>query len=134
VELHGFLSHLVKCNLDGRQYTVFGYHGKQVRDNIHAADIAAFAARFIAAPRPAAVYNIGGGKANSCSILEAFRMAEERTGKAMEWGYAPSPRAGDHICYYTDLRRIMADYPGWQPEISLDRTFDDLVAAHRGDR
>jgi len=130
VELHGFLSYLVKCNLEGRRYTVFGYKGKQVRDNIHAADVAAFIARFIAAPRPAAVYNIGGGKANSCSILEAFAMVAARTGRAMDWVYDEKARAGDHICYYSDLRRMEADYPGWTPEISLGETFDQIVAAH----
>jgi CDP-paratose 2-epimerase len=132
VELHGFLSYLVKCNLEGRRYTVFGYKGKQVRDNIHAADVAAFITRFIAAPRPAAVYNIGGGKANSCSILEAFQMVAERTGRPMDWVYSEKAREGDHICYYSDLRRMMADYPGWKPEISLGRTFDEIIAAHRG--
>jgi CDP-paratose 2-epimerase len=130
VELHGFLSYLVKCNLEGRRYTVFGYKGKQVRDNIHAGDVAAFIARFIAAPRPAAVYNIGGGKANSCSILEAFAMVSERTGKPMDWVYSEQARAGDHICYYSDLRRMMADYPGWKPEVSLGQTFDEIIAAH----
>jgi CDP-paratose 2-epimerase len=130
VELHGFLSYLVKCNLEGRRYTVFGYKGKQVRDNIHAADVAAFIARFIAAPRAAAVYNIGGGKANSCSILEAFEMVASRTGRAMEWVYDEKARAGDHICYYSDLRRMQADYPGWKPEVSLGETFDQIVEAH----
>jgi CDP-paratose 2-epimerase len=130
VELHGFLSYLVKCNLEGRRYTVFGYQGKQVRDNIHAADVAAFIGRFIAAPRPAAVYNIGGGKANSCSILEAFELVAARTGKPMDWVYDERARAGDHICYYSDLRRMQADYPGWRPEISLGETFDQIVAAH----
>ena len=129
VELHGFLSYLVKCNLEGRRYTVFGYRGKQVRDNIHAADVAAFIARFIAAPRPAAVYNIGGGKSNSCSILEAFAMAADRSGKPMDWVYDEKPREGDHICYYSDLRKIQADYPGWRPEVSLAETFDQIVAA-----
>ncbi len=130
VELHGFLSYLVKCNLEDRRYTVFGYKGKQVRDNIHAADVAAFIARFLDAPRSAAVYNIGGGKANSCSILEAFDMATNRTGRAMEWVYDETARAGDHICYYSDLRRMQADYPGWKPEISLGETFDQIVEAH----
>jgi CDP-paratose 2-epimerase len=130
VELHGFLSYLVKCNLEGRHYTVFGYKGKQVRDNIHAADVAAFIGRFIATPRPAAVYNIGGGKANSCSILEAFELVAARTGKPMDWVYDERARAGDHICYYSDLRRMQADYPGWRPEISLGETFDQIVAAH----
>ncbi len=131
VELHGFLSYLVKCNLEGRRYTVFGYKGKQVRDNIHAADVAKFIARYIDAPRPAAVYNIGGGKANSCSILEAFDIVAERTGLAMEWVYDEQPRAGDHICYYSDLRQMQADYPGWKPEVSLAETFDQIIDAHR---
>jgi CDP-paratose 2-epimerase len=129
VELHGFLSYLVKCNLEGRRYTVYGYKGKQVRDNIHAADVAAFIERFIAAPRPAAVYNIGGGKANSCSILEAFEMAASRTGKPMDFVYSELAREGDHICYYSDLRRIEADYPGWSPTITLAETFDQIVEA-----
>lgn len=129
VELHGFLSYLVKCNLEGRRYTVFGYKGKQVRDNIHAADVSRLIARFIEAPRPAAVYNIGGGKANSCSVLEAFAMAAERSGRPMEWTYDEKAREGDHICYYSDLRRVEADYPGWRPEISLAETFDEIVEA-----
>lgn len=131
VELHGFLSYLVKCNLEGRRYTVFGYQGKQVRDNIHAADVAAFIARFVANPRPAAVYNIGGGKANSCSILEAFSMVEERSGRPMDWTYDEKAREGDHICYYSDLRRIEADYPGWRPQVTLAETLDQVVAAWR---
>jgi len=129
VELHGFLSYLVKCNLESRRYTVFGYEGKQVRDNIHAGDVARFIGRFIEAPRTAAVYNIGGGRANSCSIREAFAMAESRTGRTMEWVYDTQAREGDHICYYSDLRKIQADYPGWRPEISLEETFDQIVAA-----
>ena len=131
VELHGFLSYLVKCNVEGKSYTVFGYKGKQVRDNIHAADVASFIERFVAAPRSAAVYNIGGGKANSCSILEAFAKVADRTGKPMRYEYSDEARAGDHICYYSDLRRIEADYPGWTPRISLDETFDQLVEGGR---
>jgi CDP-paratose 2-epimerase len=119
----------VKCNLERRHYTVFGYKGKQVRDNIHAADVSRFIARFIDSPRAAAVYNIGGGKANSCSILEAFALATERTGRPMEWTYDEKAREGDHICYYSDLRRMQADYPGWGPEITLDETFDQIVDA-----
>jgi len=129
VELHGFLSYLVKRNLEGRPYTVFGYKGKQVRDNIHAADVGRFIARFIEAPRKAAVYNIGGGRANSCSILEAFALVAERSGRPMTWTYDPQARAGDHICYYSDLRKIKSDYPGWRPEITLAETFDMLVDA-----
>ena len=129
VELHGFLSYLVKCNLEGREYRVFGYKGKQVRDNIHAEDVARFIARFIAAPRRAAVYNIGGGQRNSCSILEAFDLVAERSGRDMRWVYDEKAREGDHICYYSDLRRMQADYPGWSPEISLAETLDQIVDA-----
>jgi CDP-paratose 2-epimerase len=81
VELHGFLSYLVKCNLEGREYRVYGYQGKQVRDNIHSLDVARFMAAFVAAPRAGEVYNLGGGNANSCSILEAFELAGQLTGR-----------------------------------------------------
>jgi CDP-paratose 2-epimerase len=130
VELHGFLSYLVKCNVERRRYTVFGYKGKQVRDNIHSLDVAEFIARFIAAPKTAAVYNIGGGKRNSCSILEAFAMVADRTGIPMNWCYEDRAREGDHICYYSDLRVIMADYPGWEPKVSLNETISQIVAAN----
>jgi CDP-paratose 2-epimerase len=129
VELHGFLSYLVKCNLERRCYTVYGYKGKQVRDNIHSSDVASFVECFVESPRSAAVYNIGGGKQNSCSILEAFKMAEERSGKPMMWTYHEKAREGDHICYYSDLRKIVRDYPRWQPRVSLAETFDQLVDA-----
>lgn len=131
VELHGFLSYLVKCNVERRRYTVFGYKGKQVRDNIHSNDVARFIELFISDPRPAAVYNIGGGKGNSCSVLEAFEMVAERTGIPMVWEYSDKAREGDHICYYSDLRAMMADYPRWRPEISLAQTFDEIVDAER---
>jgi nucleoside-diphosphate-sugar epimerase len=123
------LSHLVKCNVEQRCYTVFGYRGKQVRDNIHSLDVAKFIARIIEAPRRAAVYNIGGGKANSCSVLEAFALVADRTGTPMNWTYDERAREGDHICYYSDLRQMMADYPSWEPRISLGETIDQIVAA-----
>jgi len=129
VELHGFLSYLVKANKAKKQYTVFGYKGKQVRDNIHSQDVAAFIARFIDSPREAAVYNIGGGKANSCSILEAFDMVGQATGIPMDYIYSDTARAGDHICYYSDLRKMQADYPGWKPEVSLTETVEQIAAA-----
>jgi CDP-paratose 2-epimerase len=131
VELHGFLSYLVKCNLEQKCYTVYGYLGKQVRDNIHSADVAAFIAEFVKAPRSAAVYNIGGGKANSCSIIEAFRIVEGFTGIPMRWTYADQARAGDHICYFSDLRRMRADFPNWQVRISLSETIGQIVEASR---
>src|SRR5476651_1097121 len=103
VELHGFLSYLVKCNLEGREYKVFGYKGKQVRDNIHSEDVAAFMFAFYEKPRSAEVYNIGGGRANSCSIWEAFKIAEQFSGKAQVFTYVDENRIGDHICYISNL-------------------------------
>lgn len=132
VELHGFLSYLVKCNLEEREYTVFGYKGKQVRDNIHSLDVARFIDAFIAAPRVAEVYNLGGGKANSCSILEAFATVEELTGKPMQWKYDEKNREGDHICYYSDLRKMRAHYPGWDITKTLRRTFEEIVESWEG--
>jgi len=129
VELHGFLSYLVKCNLTGREYTVYGYKGKQVRDNIHSEDVARFMARFCENPRAGAVYNLGGGKQNSCSILEAFEIAESFTGKKQRYVYSEENRAGDHICYYSDLRKMKADYPGWEITIGLQETIGQIVEA-----
>jgi CDP-paratose 2-epimerase len=127
VELHGFLSYLVKCNLEGREYKIFGYQGKQVRDNIHSIDVARFMHAFIEAPRSAQVYNIGGGKNNSCSILEAFKLAERFTGNAMRQTYLPENRIGDHICYYSDLSKMRSHYPNWNITISLEETIRQIV-------
>ena len=129
VELHGFLSYLVKCNLEGREYKVFGYKGKQVRDNIHSEDVARFMWEFCKAPRVAEVYNLGGGKANSCSILEAFSIAESFTGKKQTYTYVDENRIGDHICYYSDLRKMRAHYPAWDISISLPETIKQIVSA-----
>ncbi|WP_417749374.1 NAD-dependent epimerase/dehydratase family protein [Rosistilla oblonga] len=129
VELHGFLSYLVKCNLEGKPYTVFGYKGKQVRDNIHSEDVARFIAAFIETPRVAEVYNIGGGKANSCSILEAFQITQRFTGREQQYSYSDENRIGDHICYYSDLAKMRTDYPGWDITISLEDTIEQIVAA-----
>ena len=131
VELHGFLSYLVKCNLEGRHYTVFGYKGKQVRDNIHSLDVARFMAAFIAAPRVGEVYNLGGGKDNSCSILEAFAITAGITGKPQQYTYTDQHRAGDHICYYSDLRKMRAHYPSWDITKSLTTTIEEIVEAWR---
>lgn len=129
VELHGFLSYLVKCNLEGREYKVFGYKGKQVRDNIHSEDVARFMAEFIAVPRVAEVYNLGGGKNNSCSILEAFKIAESFTGQAQKYTYVEQNRIGDHICYYSDLRKMRDHYPNWGITQSLQETIEQIVLA-----
>jgi CDP-paratose 2-epimerase len=127
VELHGFLSYLVKCNLEGREYKVFGYKGKQVRDNIHSLDVARFMAAFVAAPRMGEVYNLGGGKANSTSVLEAFKLAESFTGKPQVYSYVDQNRIGDHICYYSDLGKIRSHYPSWDITQSLEETVRQIV-------
>jgi len=132
VELHGFLSYLVKCNLDQREYTVYGYKGKQVRDNIHSEDVARFVFEFYSNPRVAEVYNLGGGKGNSCSILEAFAITGAITGKEQVWSYVDQNRIGDHICYYSDLRKVKYHYPRWDITKSLHRTIEEIVEAwHR---
>lgn len=132
VELHGFLSYLAKCNLEGKEYVVFGYKGKQVRDNIHALDVARFMWAFIDKPRNGEVYNIGGGRSNSCSILEAFDMVARHSGKAMRWRYTDQNREGDHICYISDLRKMRAHYPSWDITISLDETVKQIVQSWHG--
>lgn len=131
VELHGFLSYLVKCNLEGREYRVFGYKGKQVRDNIHSEDVAAFIHAFVKSPRSAEVYNLGGGKDNSCSILEAFALAEKYSGRKQVHTYVDENRIGDHICYYSDLRRMKEHYPGWDITKSLDTIVSEIVDGWR---
>lgn len=129
VELHGFLSYLVKCNLEGKTYRIFGYKGKQVRDNIHSFDVAQFIEAFWRAPRSGEVYNLGGGRENSCSILEAFARAEAITKKPMQWEYVDKNREGDHICYISDLRKMKAHYPEWGVTKSLDHIFEEICAA-----
>lgn len=129
VELHGFLSYLVKCNLEGREYKVFGYKGKQVRDNIHSQDVASFIDAFINAPRVAEVYNIGGGRNNSCSIWEAFNITEGFTGKKQVYTYVDENRIGDHICYISDLSKMKNHYPNWDITISLEDTIKQIVEA-----
>jgi CDP-paratose 2-epimerase len=135
VELHGFLSYLIKCNLEGRTYRVFGYKGKQVRDNIHSHDVVAFIQRFIAAPRSGEVYNLGGGQPNSVSILEAFALISEISGQAMNYDYVDQNRSGDHICYISDLTKLKSHYPGWKITKSLHTTFEEIHQAwHRRTR
>jgi CDP-paratose 2-epimerase len=129
VELHGFLSYLIKCNVTGTRYNLYGYKGKQVRDNIHSLDVARFIAAFIAHPRAGEVYNIGGGRSNSCSVLEAFKKIEGISGKPMIYEYQEQNRAGDHICYISDLRKMKAHYPGWNIQKSLDDIFQEIHAS-----
>jgi CDP-paratose 2-epimerase len=127
VELHGFLSFLAKCNLEEREFKIFGYKGKQVRDNIHSHDVARFIHAFIEKPLPGEVYNIGGGKDNTCSILEAFQLVEKYSGKQMTYSYVETNRIGDHICYYSDLTKMRKHYPAWDISISLEETMQQIV-------
>lgn len=127
VELHGFLSYLMKCNLEEKEYKVFGYKGKQVRDNIHAEDVAAFMFEFCSRPRCGEVYNLGGGKDNACSILEAFELAAGCTGKKQRYTYVDQNRIGDHICYYSDLRKMKTHYPQWTIRKSLPTIFEEIA-------
>lgn len=125
VELHGFLSYLVKCQVQQQHYKVFGYLGKQVRDNIHAEDVARFIAAFIEQPRCGEVYNLGGGKDNACSILEAFALVEDVTGCKAKYEYLDQARRGDHICYYSDLSKCREHYPQWD----ITHRLKDIIAA-----
>lgn len=129
VELHGFLSYLIWCNLHEKEYRVFGYKGKQVRDNLHSLDVARFIFEFIQNPRPGEVYNLGGGKDNSCSILEAFEFIRALSGKPQRYTYIEENRNGDHICYYSDLRKIKTHYRQWDITRSLESIFEDIYRA-----
>lgn len=128
-ELHGFLSYLIKCTVSRRHFRIYGYKGKQVRDQIHSRDVIAAFDSFINNPRPAAVYNLGGGRQNSASVLESITMVEKRVGIALDWEYVDENREGDHICYISDLRHLEADYPGWKLTASLDDIIDESVEA-----
>ena len=131
VELHGFLSYLIKCNIIGKKYTIFGYKGKQVRDNIHSYDVSKFIEEFIKAPRIAEVYNIGGGRDNSVSILEAFDLIASISGKEMVYEYSDQNRAGDHMCYISDLSKMKAHYPNWDITKDLKTTFEEIYIASK---
>ena len=126
VELHGFLSYLIKCNLTRKLYTVFGYKAKQVRDNIHSVDVASFISQFIEAPRIAEVYNLGGGKTNSISMLEAFKLIEDISDIKMNYEYSEKAREGDHIVYYSSLEKIKSHYPKWEITKDLNDIFSDI--------
>ena len=129
VELHGFLSYLIKCNLEGKKYNIYGYKGKQVRDNIHSLDVARFVEGFIQNPRSAEVYNLGGGRNNSCSILEAFEKVEKITGKPMNREVFEKGRVGDHICYISNLSKCREHYRNWNITKNLDDIFQEIVDA-----
>jgi CDP-paratose 2-epimerase len=127
--LHGFLSYLVKCAVTGKKYTVFGYAGKQVRDNIHSYDLVNMFWNYFQNPRPGEVYNAGGGRHSNCSMLEAIRMCEQRTGRSMNWEYSDQNRAGDHIWYVSDVRKFQAHYPDWSYTYDISRIIDEIFAS-----
>ena len=129
VELHGFLSYLVRTAVEGRTYRIFGYGGKQVRDNIHSYDVARFIHCFADRPGVAEVYNIGGGRGNSVSILEAFEWVRALTGHEMKHEYVDRPREGDHVCYISDLRKAREHFPEWDVTRSLPVIFEEIYRA-----
>ena len=128
-ELHGFLAYLVRALKEERTYRICGYKGKQVRDNIHSYDVCTAFEAFYETPRVAAVYNLGGGRDNSVSILEGIARLRELTGVTLVTEYADEPRRGDHICYISNLTRFRTDYPGWALTRSLDDIFKELAGA-----
>lgn len=130
-ELHGFLAYLMQCTATGRRYTIHGYKGKQVRDNIHAADFVAAIWAFAQAPRPGSVYNIGGGRFANCSMLEAVALCEEIAGRALARTYAEAPRIGDHIWWLSDMAAFARDYPGYRPTRGIDDMLRDIHASGR---
>jgi CDP-paratose 2-epimerase len=119
VELHGFLSYLVHVAVTGKSYTIYGYKGKQVRDQIHSHDVIRAFEAFAASPRPGEVYNLGGGRENAASVLECIQLIEEISGYRINWTYQEQHRIGDHICYISDLRKLRNHFPGWSISYSL---------------
>jgi len=130
-ELHGFLAYLAKCVVEGRHYRVFGYKGKQVRDNIDASDVCRLIERFYDAPRRGDVYNIGGGRSNSVSMLEAIAKLESIAEAKLSWEYVEDNRSGDHICYISDLTKLRDHFPGWDVTVELDQMLQDIVRVLR---
>lgn len=129
-QLHGFLSFLMRCTITGEPYTVFGYEGRQVRDNIHSADLVAAFEAFIEAPRRAAVYNLGGGRDVNCSMLEAIERCEAIAGRTLTWSYDDTNRIGDHRWWVSDLSAFRADYPGWTLTRDIDAILHEIHAAN----
>lgn len=130
-ELHGFLSYLVTCALTGKAYTVFGYRGKQVRDNIHSFDLVNAFWHFFQAPRAGEVYNIGGGRASNCSMLEAIDICQSLTGKGMNWSYEDSNRIGDHIWWISDIGKFQRHYPDWSLTHTLQSIIEEIAESVR---
>jgi len=130
VELHGFLAYVVKCAMIGRKYTIFGYKGKQVRDQIHASDVVSAIDAFVRSPRKGEVYNIGGGRPNSASILEVIDLIADVSGRQLDYELSPDARIGDHICYITDMSKFHQHFPEWKPEVSLRDMIIEMVQFH----
>jgi CDP-paratose 2-epimerase len=124
--LHGFLSYLMRCTVTGEHYTVYGYGGKQVRDNIHSADLVRAFAAFHAAPRSAAVYNMGGGRASNCSMLEAIELCERISGRELSWDLGDAPRIGDHRWWISDLSEFRRDYPDWNITYGIEEILREI--------
>ena len=130
-ELHGYLAYIFKAAAEGRQYTIFGYKGKQVRDQIHSADVVRAFELFIEKPRPGEVYNLGGGKDNSVSILESIDRIEQLLGKKLDYTYSDTNRIGDHVCYYSDLQKLKSHYPSFEITRNIDAIFEEHARATR---
>lgn len=128
-ELHGFLAYLVKCVVTGQPYRVFGYQGKQVRDNIHSYDLVSAFWAFFQNPRPGEVYNIGGSRHSNCSMLEAIDHTERLAGRKLEWSYLEQARAGDHIFWVSDVRKFQSHFPEWRFRYDLDGLLREMVEA-----
>jgi CDP-paratose 2-epimerase len=124
--LHGFLSYLMRCTVAGEPYTIFGYDGRQVRDNIHSADLVRAFEAVHRSPRPAAVYNMGGGRYSNCSMLEAIALCEEIADRKLEWTYSDQSRLGDPRWWISDLSQFQADFPDWEPEYDLHATLREI--------
>ena len=133
VELHGFLAYIVWCAVAGCEYRIYGYKGKQVRDQIHCRDVASLFLEFYCHPRVGEVYNLGGGRANSVSILETIEMLEQM-GHPLQYRYGAENRSGDHICYISDLTKLRAHFPQWQPQYNLQAILVDIVKHHEAQR
>jgi CDP-paratose 2-epimerase len=131
-ELHGFLSYLMICTVSARPYTVFGYKGKQVRDNIHSFDLVEAFVEFVRVPRAGEVYNVGGSRHSNCSILEAIEMCEQISGRKLRWNYEETNRIGDHICWISDIRKFQRHYPVWKFRYGLRDILEDIHGAVAG--
>jgi CDP-paratose 2-epimerase len=129
-ELHGFLSYLTKCGMTGREYRVFGYKGKQVRDNIHSADLISAFDCFFASPRVGEVYNIGGGRFSNCSLIEGMRLVEQVSGRPFKSVYVDTNRIGDHIWYISDLTRFQTHFPQWKLRYNCERIIREIYEAN----